>query len=324
MDRRSFCACLAAMPFAARLTHAQGEKVRVVGYLSPTQEATRRHRDFRDDLQKLGWVEGKNLRIEYRFGAGSAERLAALAEELVKLKPDVIVGQSTPSVAALRNATREIPIVMGFAADPLGSGFVSNLARPGGNITGLSMMMPELAGKRLQLMRDYLPKLTRVAFLGYRGGPADKQFIEQTQEAARQLGMQVQVLVVQKADELEGAFSEMANQKAEALVVHPLFASTLGLGPRIAELAVKHRLPSICDGAGFAEQGGLLYYGPDSNSMYRRVAAYVDRILRGAKPGDLPVEQPQKFEFVINLKTARAIGAEPPRGMLLKVDRLVE
>ena len=311
------------MAFAARLAHAQGEKVRIVGYLSPTQEASRRHRDFRDDLQKLGWVEGKNLRLEFRF-AGSAERLAALAEELVKLKPDVIVGQSTPAVAALKNATREIPIVMGFAADPLGSGFVANLARPGGNITGGSMMLPELAGKRLELMRDWLPKLTRIAFLGYGPDPAHKQFTEQTQEAGKKLGMQVQVLIVHKAEELEGAFAEMAKQKAEAVVVQPLFANTLGLGPRIAELALRHKLPTISDGGGFADQGGLLYYGPDTRAMNPRVAVYVDRILRGAKPGDLPVEQPQKFEFVVNLKTARAIGAEPPRGMLLKVDRLVE
>jgi putative ABC transport system substrate-binding protein len=324
MDRRWFCACLAAMPFAARLAHAQGEKVKVVGFLSNAAEPARRHWSFRDDLQKLGWVEGRNLRIEFRFGAGKAERLAALAEELVKMKPDVIVGQSTPSVAALKNATHEIPIVMGMAADPLASGFVTNLARPGGNITGLSMMLPELAGKRLELLRDWLPKLTRVAFLGYGPDPAHKQFTEQTQDAGKKLGMQVQVLIVQKAEELEAAFDEMAKQKAEGVVVQPLFANTLGLGPRIAGLAVKHRLPSICDGAGFAEQGGLLYYGPDPNSMYPRVATYVDRILRGAKPGELPVEQPQKFEFVVNLKTARAIGAEPPRAMLLKVDRLVE
>jgi putative ABC transport system substrate-binding protein len=186
------------------------------------------------------------------------------------------------------------------------------------------MMMLELAGKRLELLRDYLPKLNRVAFLGYGGDPAHKQFSEQTQGAGRRLGIQVQVLIVNKADELEAAFGEMAKQKAEGLVVQPLFANTLGFGPRVAELALKQRLPSISDGAGFADQGGLLYYGPDTRGLYPRVAVYVDRILRGAKPADLPIEQPQKFEFVVNLKTARAIGAEPPRGMLLKVDRLVE
>lgn len=298
--------------------------MRIVGFLSPAPEASWRHRAFREDLRALGWEEGRNVRIEFRFAAGKSERLAAMAGELVRMKADVIVGQSTPSVAALKNATRQIPIIMGMAADPLASGFVTNLARPGGNITGLSMMLPELAGKRLELMRDWLPRLTRVAFLGYGPDPAHKQFIEQTQAAGRKLGMQVQVLIVHKAEELENAFAEMAREKAEALVVQPLFANTLGLGPRIAELAVKHRLPTISDGGGFAEQGGLLYYGPDVRAIFPRVAVYVDRILRGAKPGDLPVEQPQKFEFIVNLKTARAIGAEPPRGMLPRVDRLVE
>ena len=165
--------------------------------------------------------------------------------------------------------------------------------------------------------------ISRVAFLGWGGDTAHKQFSEQTRDAGRKLGMQVQVLVINRAEELEGAFAEFAKHNAGAVVVQPLFANTLGLGTRIAELAVTHRLPTICDGAGFAEQGGLLYYGPDANAVYPRVAVYVDRILRGAKPGDLPVEQPRKFEFVINLKTARAIGAEPPRGLLLKVDRLV-
>src|SRR5262245_25945662 len=218
MDRRWFFACVAAIPFGARLTHAQGEKMRMVGFLSTAPEQGQRHRDFRDDLQKLGWVEGKNLKIEFRFGAGDASQLAALANELVKLKLDVIVGQGTPSVTALKNATREIPIVMGLAADPLGSGFVTNLARPGGNITGLSMMMPELAGKRLELLRNWLPKLNRVAFLGYGPDPAHKQFTEQTQDAAKKLGIQVQVLIVHKPDDLEGAFAEMGRHNVEGLV----------------------------------------------------------------------------------------------------------
>jgi len=324
VDRRAFCVAAAASALSAAAARAQTEKTKIVGFLSSAAEPARRHRDFRTDLEKLGWVDGKNVRIEFRFGAGRPERLAAMADELVKLKADVIVGQSTPAVEAARGATREIPIVMGMAADPIGSGFVANLGRPGGNITGLSMMMPELAGKRLELLRDYLPRLPRVAFLAYGGDPAHKQFIQQTVEAGKRLGIAVQVLVVQRAEDLEAAFAEMAKHKVEGLVVQPLFANTLGLGPRVAELAVRHRLPTISDGGGFAEQGGLLYYGPDVRAMFPRVAVYVDRILRGAKPGELPIEQPSKFEFVINLKTARAIGAEPPRGLLLKVDRLVE
>jgi putative ABC transport system substrate-binding protein len=324
VDRRAFCVAAAASALCAATARAQTEKTKIVGFLSSAAEPARRHRDFRTDLEKLGWVDGKNVRIEFRFGAGRPERLAAMADELVNMKADVIVGQSTPAVEAARGATREIPIVMGMAADPIGSGFVANLARPGGNITGLSMMMPELAGKRLELLRDYLPRLPRVASLAYGGDPAHKQFIQQTVDAGRRLGIAVQVLVVQRAEDLEAAFAEMANHKVEGLVVQPLFANTLGLGPRVAELAVRHRLPTISDGGGFAEQGGLLYYGPDVRAMFPRVAVYVDRILRGAKPGELPIEQPSKFEFVINLKTARAIGAEPPRGLLLKVDRLVE
>jgi putative ABC transport system substrate-binding protein len=274
-------------------------------------------------LRALGWTEGKNVRIEFRFGEGQLERLAALARELVAIKADVIVAQSTQAVEAVKQATRDIPIVM-MVADPVASGFVASLARPGGNITGVSMMMLELSGKKLELLRDWLPKLTRVAYLGYSGDPVHKQLIQETVDAGRKLGMQVQVVVVHNPEGLEGAFAEIAKQKPDAIVVQPQFGNMLGLGPRIAELALKQRLPTMSGGAVFAEQGGLLSYGPDLSWTYKRVAAYVDRILKGAKPGDLPIEQPQKFEFVVNLKTARAIGAEPPRGMLLKVDRFVE
>ena len=321
MDRRAFCFALASTPLGA---YAQSEKVRVVGWLSAGARLAKRHEAFRQDLRALGWVEGQNLKIEFRFGDGKPDRLAALAEELVRLKVDVLVAQSTSAVEATKNATREIPIVMGAAADPLGSGFVASLARPGGNITGVSMMMPELSGKRLELLRDFLPKFSRVAFLGHGGDPAHKQFIQQTEEAGRKLGIQVQVLVVQRPDELDRAFAEMAKQKADALVIQPLFVNTLGLGPRLSELAIKGRLPTICDGVGFAEEGGLLYYGPDTRGLYPRVAVYVDRILRGAKPGELPVERPLRFELVINLKTAQQLGLGVPRGMLLKADRVIE
>jgi putative ABC transport system substrate-binding protein len=323
MNRRALGAFLALMLCALPL-NAQTDRIRVVGFLSPASEPSKRHEAFREDLRKLGWIEGQNLKIEFRFGAGRPERLAAMAEELVRMKPDVIVAQSTPAVQAAKSATSTIPIVMNAAADPLGSGFVSNLARPGGNITGMSMMMPELAGKRLELLRDFLPKFSRVAFLGHGGDPAHRQFMQQTQEAGRKLGVQVQVLIVQRPEEFEGAFAEMAKQRADALVIQPLFVNTLGLGPRLAELAVTHRLPTICDGVGFAEQGGLLYYGPDTRAFYPRGALYVDKILRGADPATLPVEQPQKFEMVINLKTARQLGLGVPRGMLLKADRVIE
>jgi putative ABC transport system substrate-binding protein len=310
---------------AVHPAHAQqAEKIRVVGFLSPAAAPSARHEAFRQELRALGWVEGQNLRIEFRWAANSADRLAAMAEELVRLKVDVLVAQSTPAVEAAKNATRTIPIVMGAAADPVGSGFVASLARPGGNITGVSMMMPELAGKRLELLRDLVPRLKRVAFLAHGGDSAHKLFVQQTQDAGRTLGVQVQVLVVERAEEFEGAFSAMAKERVDALVIQPLFINTLQLGPRLAELAAKNRLPTICDGVGFAEQGGLLYYGPDTRAVYPRVAVYVDRILRGAKPAELPVEQPQKFELVINLKTAQRLGLGVPRSVLLRADRVIE
>ena len=324
MNRRALAALFALMLCAPPSLNAQAERVRVVGWLTVAAEPGSRERVFQEQLRALGWVEGKNLRIEFRHAANDTSRLASMAEELVRLKVDLIVAQSTPAVQAAKKATGTIPVVMNAAADPLGSGFVASLARPGGNITGLSMMMPELAGKRLELLRDFLPKFSRVAFLGHGGDPAYKQFMQQTQEAGRKLGIQVQVLIVQKPDEFDGAFAEMAKQKADALVIQPLFINALGLGPRLAELAVAHRLPTICDGAGFAEQGGFLYYGPDTRAYYPRAALYVDNILRGADPAALPVEQPQKFEMVINLKTARQLGVGVPRGMLLKADRVVD
>jgi len=325
MQRRAFCRYVGSIPLWASVANAQqAEKVRVIGYLSPGAESSSRERAFQEQLRALGWVEGQNLRIEFRRAANDSNRLAAMAEELVRLKVDVIAAQSTPAVQAAKKATSRIPIVMNAAADPLGSGFVASLARPGGNITGLSMMMPELAGKRLELLRDFLPKFSRVAFLGHGGDPAHKQFTQQTQEAGRKLGIQVQVLIVQRPEEFAGAFAEMAKHGAEALVIQPLFINTLGLGPRLAELAIVNRLPAICDGAGFAEQGGFVYYGPDTRAFYPRAAFYVDKILRGADPATLPVEQPQKFEMVINLKTARQLGLGVPRGMLLKADRVIE
>src|SRR6185503_5256795 len=229
MQRRAFCRYVGSIPLWVSVANAQqAEKVRVIGYLSPGAESSSRERAFQEQLRALGWVEGQNLRIEFRRAANDSSRLAAMAEDLVRLKVDVIVAQSTPAVQAAKKATSTIPIVMNAAADPLGSGFVASLARPGGNITGLSMMLPELAGKRLELLRDFLPKFSRVAFLGHGGDPAHKQFTQQTQEAGRKLGIQVQVLIVQKPDEFESAFAEMAKQKADALVIQPLFINTLG------------------------------------------------------------------------------------------------
>lgn len=316
--------CAALLLAALGAAHAQqAERLRVVGWLTSAAEPSSRERNFAESLRALGWNEGQNLRIEYRRAANDSSRLAAMAEELVRARVDVIVTQSTPAAQAAKNATRTIPIVIS-SADPVGTGFVESLARPGGNITGISMMMPELAGKRLELLRDFLPSLKRVAFLAHGGDPAHRRFVEQTREAARKLGVQLQVLVIEKEEQFDGAFAAMVRENADAVILQPLFVNTLYAGPRLAELAVKHRLPAVSDGVGFADQGGLLFYGPDVRAFYPRIATYVDRVLKGADPATMPIEQPQKFEMILNLKTAQKLGVGVPRSLLLRADRVIE
>jgi putative ABC transport system substrate-binding protein len=275
-------------------------------------------------LRDLGWIDGKNIRIEYRWGDNKPERLAPLAEELVRLNAELIVASSTAAVQAAKNATTTIPIIMGAAADAEGSGFVASLARPGGNITGVSMMMPAMSGKLLELLREITPRLSRVAYLGYASDPGQKMFLMQTQEAGYVLKIGVQAVVVNSAAEFEHAFAAMKAGRAEALIVHPIFTGQLGLGSRIAELAKKHRLPTISDGPGFAEAGGLLYFGSDAPALFNRIAGYVDRILKGAKPADMPVEQPQKFQLLVNMKTAKQLALKVPQSLLLRADRVIE
>jgi putative ABC transport system substrate-binding protein len=296
---------------------------RVIGYLTPAAKPSLRDEVFRKGLRELGWIEGRNIRIEYRRAANSTERLAAMAEELVRLKVDVIVAQSTPAVEAAKNATQTIPIVS-ISADPVGNQFVASLARPGSNITGLSMMMPQLAGKRLELLREIIPGLERVAFLLYAKDRSHLIFAKEAQDAARTLGIRLQPLVVDGPADFETAFASMMKEKTGALIVQPLFVNTLGSTPRLVELAAKHRLPIISDGDGFAEAGGLLFFGPDPIPNYERIAFYVDRVLKGARPAEIPVEQPQRFQLVINLKTAKALGLKMPPSLLLRADKVIE
>jgi len=206
----------------------------------------------------------------------------------------------------------------------VGNGFVTSLARPGGNITGISMMMPALAGKRIELLREISPKLSRVAFLGHGDDPSHKIFIRELQEAGSRVGVSVQPVVVRSATEFEGAFAAMKREKAEAVVVQPLFINTLGAGPQLVQLALQHRVPAISDGDGFAEAGGLIFFGPHPLSIYERLATFVDRVLRGAKPGEMPIEQPQRFELVVNLKTAKSLGIAIPRTIVHRADRVIE
>ena len=302
----------------------QAKKVPRIGLLGLGSGVAWQEEEFLGGLRDLGYVEGQNIIIEYRWAGGKVDRLPELAEELVRLKVELIVVRATPVVQAAKNATKTIPIVMMGAADPVGSGFVASLARPGGNITGMSSMMPELAGKRLELLRDVLPKLSRVAFLANGGDPAHKLFVKEAQEAAERFRMKLQPVIIGASEEIERAFSVMIKERAGAVIVQPLFINNLGQGRRIAELAMKNRLPTVSDGAPFADEGGLMFYGPDQKGQRRRAAVYVDKILKGAKPADLPVEQPTKFELIINLKTAKQIGVTIPPNVLARADKVIK
>jgi putative tryptophan/tyrosine transport system substrate-binding protein len=302
----------------------QPANIHRIGFLSPGSPASVTDPEaLRQGLRELGYVEGKNIQIEWRFAEGKVERLPNLASELVRLKVEVIVARATPATHAAKAATTNIPIVMAAVADAVGSQFVASLAQPKGNITGTTNIMPELAGKRLELLKEIVPKIFRVAFLAHADDPVHQLFITEAQEAAKGLGLHIQPVIVRNADDFDGAFSAMVRDRADALIIQPLFVSTLGYGQRIAELAAKNRLPTISDGNPFANVGGLVFYGPNSFDLIRRAATYVDKILKGAKPADLPVEQPTKFELLINLKTAKQIGLTIPPNVLARADKVI-
>lgn len=302
----------------------QAKKIPRIGYLTLRPAPFDHDKIFKQGLRDLGWADGQNIAIEYRWAAGKVDRLPVLAKELVDLKVDVIVASSTPSVQAAKNATSTIPIVMLGAADPVGVGLVASLSRPGGNITGISLQSPELAGKGMELLAEIVPKLVRVAFLAYRPDPAHRLFVKEAQQAAEAMKMQIQPLVIENPGEIEGAFSKMVRERASALVIQPLFIGGLGQSKKILDLAGKNRLPTISDGTQFAELGGLIYYGASRRELARRAAALVDKILKGAKPANLPVEQPTKFELIINLKTAKQIGLTIPQSVLFRADKVIK
>ena len=263
----------------------QPAKIPRIGLLTLLAKPDPFEEAFLQGLRELGYVVGQNITIEYRRAAGKVERLPELAEELVRMNVDLIVVRSTPVVQAAKNATTTIPIVILGTADPVRSGFVASLARPGGNITGMSSIMPELAGKSLELLSEIVPKLSRVAFLAHSGDPAHKLFVKEAQEAAERFGMKFQPLVIATPEQIEGAFGAMIRERAGALIVQPLFIAILGQGERIAEFAARNHLPTISDGNGFPEAGGLMSYGPDQLPRYRRAAIYVDKILKGRADG---------------------------------------
>ncbi|MBI2540524.1 MAG: ABC transporter substrate-binding protein [Deltaproteobacteria bacterium] len=315
-------ALLSTVPFA---NAQQAKKVPRIGLLSPFSPSATAlwHGAFRQGLREHGWVEGKNISIEYRYAEGKRDRLPELAGDLVRLKVDVIVAAVNTDALAAKKATRTIPIVVASAGDPVTLGLVESLARPGGNVTGLSQIAPELAGKRLELLKEIVPKLSRVAVLWNPQGTTSPLSWKEIQLPARELGVQLHSLEARSLKDFDKAFEEAARTPAGALAImpDPLFAGNL---KRIAELAAKSRLPSIFHLEEFVASGGLVAYGVDRPDQFRRAAVYVDKILKGAKPADLPVEQPTKFELVINLKTAKQIGLTIPPNVLARADKVIK
>ena len=322
MDRRTFLGTLAGGLLAAPLA-AEGQQVKQaprVGILRYGSLPPSFIEPFRQELRELGYVEGQNIVVEYRF-AQSVAQLPDVAAELIRLRVDVLVASGNPSVLPARNATSTIPVVFVAAIDPVAMGLVASLARPGGNVTGVSTIQKDLAGKRLALLKELLPRLSRVALLVRAASPANAQYVKDAELAAQTLGMQLQVLTVRGAGDLESAFS--AAQGAGALVQQDDAVFTAHR-VQIAALALKKRLPMISGLNEFVEAGGLMAYGPHLGDLYRRAAMQVDKILKGSKPADMPVELPTKFELVINLKTAKALGLTIPQSLLQRADQVIE
>jgi putative ABC transport system substrate-binding protein len=321
MRRRDFIALVGgavAWPLAAR---AQQSKKPRIGALVLTNEVAQSFgKEFREGLRELGYIEGQNFALEIRSADGMANALPELAAELVRLKVDVIAAVFTPCALAAKQATREIPIVMAAAGDPIGTGLVTSLARPGGNITGLSNMGAETAGKSVELFRDMLPSLRRVAILANPIDPFTKSILEQVQLSGRTAGIEIApIAMIRAPEEIDAAFASMTKVQADAVVVQGIF-----FAKTVADLAIKYRLPSASVLRSFADAGGLMSYGADMSQIYRRSAVLVHKILQGTNPADLPVEQPTKFELVINLKTAKAIGLAIPETFLLRADQVIE
>ena len=306
---------LLALPAASEAQPAG--KVYRIGYLgSATRSVESKHLEvFERRLRELGYVEGRNVVIEYRWAEGKADRLPKLAADLVQLKVDVIAAAGNPSIIALKGATATIPIVMVVAGDPVGAGLVRSLDRPGGNVTGLSNLAEGLSAKWLELLKEAAPTLIRVAVLRVPDTPAHATFSKEIEGAAQRLRLSPEFVDVRNLEEIERAFDTLTKARADGLIVlpHPL---TFGHQRRIVELAAKNRLPGMYPWTEFAEAGGLIAYSASRPDMFRRSATYVDKILKGAKPADLPVEQPTKFELVINLKTAKALGLTLPQSLL--------
>jgi putative tryptophan/tyrosine transport system substrate-binding protein len=321
IKRREFIMLLggaaAVWPFAA---HAQQPKVPIIGALvigniNPDQF----WREFRQGLRDLGYVEGQNIRFEFRSAEGHLARLPELAAELVRLKVDIIVTWFTPTALAAKQATHEIPIVMAETGDPVGTGLVASLPRPGGNVTGMAAVTAELAGKSVQLIRDMLPSARRVTALANATDPFSKPFLEQIKLGGEATGTTINPVMIGNNEEFETAFALMEKDPPDAVIVQPSLPTK-----RAAELALQQRLPAFSVPRWFAEEGGLMSYSAIYADLFRKAAVYVDKILKGAQPADLPVEQPTRFQLVINMKTAKAIGLTIPESFLLRADEVIE
>jgi putative ABC transport system substrate-binding protein len=303
----------------------QLKKLYRIGYLGATSRAVNSApiEAFRQGLSDLGHVEGKNIVIEYRYAEGKLDRLPALASELVRLKVDVILTAGPAATRSAKQATATIPIVMGFHDDPVGSGVAASLARPGGNITGLATLAPEISGKQLELLREIAPKLSRVAVFGHATQPGNAQALREINLAADAFGVQLQYLEIQAPKDIETAFQAASKGRADAILV---MASPITFSQRrqVVDLAVKSRLPTIYSRPEYVEDGGLVFYGVSYTDLFRRAATYVDKILKGAKPADLPIEQPKKFELIINLKAAKQIDLTIPPNVLARADKVIK
>lgn len=318
---------LLAMPFA---TEAQPTtKVLRVGYLSGGWPADPPHpggEAFRQGLRDLGWVEGRNFILDVRYAEGRLERYPDRVAELVRLPVDLIVAPGTAAAQAARKATSSIPIVIVLAGNPVGDGLITSFARPGGNVTGTTSVSAEFSGKYVELLREAVPTVSRVAVLWNPLTPPHTMHVKETETAARSLGLTLQPVSVRRPDEIPGAFATMRRERADALVVlsDPMFDGSNRERMRIVELVAKNRLPTVYSVRELAQTGGLMSYGPSQPDLFRRAAGYVDRILKGAKPADLPVEQPTRFELVINLRTAKALGLAIPPSVLARADEVIQ
>ena len=319
----TLCALLFALCWSAEAQ--QPTKVARIGFLTGSSLSSQlaRNEAFRQSLRELGYVEGKDISIEWRSYEGNRDRQRAFVDDLVRLKVNVIVAVGSGDIQAAKEATSTIPIVMMVGGDPVASGFVASLARPGGNITGLATLRPELSGKRLELLKEIVPKLSRVAVVV---SPANRDYANEKKEielAAAALGIKLRVLDVKIPKDVEIAFQAAGKEKCDAVLFRVSGPLAAAQRPQIAAFAVKHRLPTMYEPAEYVEAGGLVSYGVSAIDLARRAATYVDKILKGAKPADLPVEQPTKFEFIINLKAAKQIGLTIPPNVLARADRVI-